>query len=981
MKTPFYLALLAGALALSACQNNVPETNNNPPSEPEKATPTSADTTPKANDEMPKKADAVQEAPKADDNAGKDKADDNAGKDKADDNAEADKEDNEKSEDSVQEETLHLIMPDAVEELPQTCPQSQCPQSAECVSGKCVCNGFPMNAAEATTWGCDQSWHCTETNGCIFEGKSVKPFTRIEVEFVEAVPVQAAVETEQALDENGEAAPEQAAHANVDDKAEKKGQKVKPKSEKQLAEEAEKAAIEAMQVLQEVKSYRIVEEDNFKCGGEKTPDEDLEDREYACSNGQWVCNRWKGCRCGSEEACHGACVQGKCEQPKYTPSSTVYCKEGNCPCGDGFCAQNAICVAGMCQCGDAKSVPGNNHALVSNQYGQFTCSALEDDYDQSLMIWACVQNHGCVTLDGRHYPKYTILHDDRELTLCTPSKDDNCHVLEKSRYLDFFSGTKEVEGKIQPSPLAWYHVHGETDTTTATPGVYGDCVISKEQSCESEDKSVFEYHGTSKSMLPGESGLEVVYIQALNVKKCEGGTRYCHGRDNEPIAAPAVSDGYVCKKVNMLPPSVTEDAAPKIVKGAKGKNGKAKKLEVVVKPVIPPDEDIRAWVCDDPNGCSCGEGKCPQTGICHQEKCTYNGHEIWEGYLCSEKGCVCQNESCQCGENSCSKNMMCDGSQCTCNGFLKPSGGGYECTLESGWRCRNEEGCQCGEEPCSYSSSCEGDVCLCDGHPKPGRNFVCQTDLWKCEAEECSCFGVSTHRGGVCDTRICKGHETSRNNECYCGLSKAISNYACERAAGRYENVCENVAGCPCANTTCPYQTVCREGGTCHDRTTLAPLLPANRYELNSGIAKCTQDGGCACGTGKGWCAKDKYCIAGKAEPYPFNKHYRNKLVHFDFSRIEGRDEEETVELKNTALNMIYDETSIPCNGYTMPSDISHYLCSYESFKNENNDMFIRPIGWLCDSEKGCPCGDTRCRMGAECRSNQVCASSYIHLK
>ena len=83
--------------------------------------------------------------------------------------------------------------------------------------------------------------------------------------------------------------------------------------------------------------------------------------------------------------------------------------DGNCPCGDGFCAQNSVCIKDKCFCG-AFLEKGfiDDHAIVSNSYGEFECArfitedectVFDTDYD-----FICTRSEGCKIKDGRVFP-------------------------------------------------------------------------------------------------------------------------------------------------------------------------------------------------------------------------------------------------------------------------------------------------------------------------------------------------------------------------------------------------------------------------------------------------------------------------------------------------------------------------------------------------------------------------------------------------
>ena len=85
------------------------------------------------------------------------------------------------------------------------------------------------------------------------------------------------------------------------------------------------------------------------------------------------------------------------------------CAEGNCPCGDGFCAMYSVCIKDKCFCG---AYPGmgfiDADAFASNLYGEFECVRY---YEQESCFpptvgydFICTRPEGCKTGDGHSYP-------------------------------------------------------------------------------------------------------------------------------------------------------------------------------------------------------------------------------------------------------------------------------------------------------------------------------------------------------------------------------------------------------------------------------------------------------------------------------------------------------------------------------------------------------------------------------------------------
>ena len=103
-----------------------------------------------------------------------------------------------------------------------------------------------------------------------------------------------------------------------------------------------------------------------------------------------------------------------------------YCREGNCPCGNGFCSKGSHCINDLCVCGDLNGdEPGfDSYTIVSNHYGEFECYPIyteeyyegpeegcpgEDYYHRPYVVtkrnFICTREEGCKTGDGKVYPK------------------------------------------------------------------------------------------------------------------------------------------------------------------------------------------------------------------------------------------------------------------------------------------------------------------------------------------------------------------------------------------------------------------------------------------------------------------------------------------------------------------------------------------------------------------------------------------------
>ena len=92
------------------------------------------------------------------------------------------------------------------------------------------------------------------------------------------------------------------------------------------------------------------------------------------------------------------------------------CRDGNCPCGKGFCSEDSYCINKRCVCG---AVPDYGYiydgAIDSNDYGEFMCVHYEKQEGcggMDAFDFICTKDNGCKTADGRAYPKSENLFDD-----------------------------------------------------------------------------------------------------------------------------------------------------------------------------------------------------------------------------------------------------------------------------------------------------------------------------------------------------------------------------------------------------------------------------------------------------------------------------------------------------------------------------------------------------------------------------------------
>ena len=745
------------------------------------------------------------------------------------------------------------------------------------------------------------------------------------------------------------------------------------------------------------------------CGDIRRPS-GKDSRNYACQDGLWLCQKTDGCACGDGEACHGGCTDGKCVQAPADPKRDVYCVDGNCPCGESFCAKGAICRAGMCYCRTAETDKGCGNEIVSGDFGEFSCTSVKVG-NRREVLFMCERDEGCRLRDGRHYVKYGVVSDNPEI--------------------------------MQGMTGCFYHLDGDQDTTHVTLCPEGDCVVpwtvaqhpaegaadaaGVEAVVPEDDKDaqagkvpaagaekvdaapamisvntckVFEkpangyvsfwsdVYSDARIKLPesgkpsyaDQDGRKVFeQIAAFDAAVCSGGTRYCHGAGQKPIAAPANPKGYACLPVKMM------HEKPQVKKKGKGKD--AKNADVTADVSSEPLMDSRgrekkAWKCTEET-CICGGKACANGALCMDEQCYCGAYPLEEGYACVDDMARCEHDTCRCGKTECERGEACDGKGCLC-GNVKAPGKNYLCK-SGAWECPTHDGCNCGNALCFDNMVCHNGACLCGGRPAPDEDYRCEERpeglSWVCHADvHCRCYDNFIAKGDVCRPVSCGEHETLKGGGCFCGESASLGvPWRCASVQGKYENVCASTEGCQCGKETCPWGSVCREG-SCVDRVTGSPVPEGIQYKMTHGYALCIQEDGCTCG--KTTCRNETYCVGGACYENPVFRMIGGQRVAFDISEVrEVRDEYDIANdpaPMTPNYNRVWDEVLVGehyCGGMEMPRDPSLYVCRYETWMSgacgkDAGTVSYRAVGWICTSDK-CPCGE-----GA-CVKNEACLNGY----
>ena len=284
-------------------------------------------------------------------------------------------------------------------------------------------------------------------------------------------------------------------------------------------------------------------------------------------------------------------------------------------------------------------------------------------------------------------------------------------------------------------------------------------------------------------------------------------------KDAKPAAAPAEDN-------NPVDPAPADDAKPK-----KGGSAEAA-VPAEVPPPAPTGESV---VCEEAEGCDCGETKCPMNATCTDGVCKC-GNTLVESYY---TGYAC----------------------------FEIARGVYDLG------CTESEGCPCGKIKVYSNMGCSGSFGTCAGSPVPGRGLSCRHKPYKnkfyslgCFKDECDCFGETIHKDEVCPPLDCENGFKPTPQGCTCDGMKYVPDYACVPGKEqRLVSFCFAPDGCQCGEDGhCPQETVCRKG-KCVDRYTLHELPEG--FEIEYGLPTCRNEETCICSNKKG---KTKTCKVGQ---------------------------------------------------------------------------------------------------------------------
>ena len=348
---------------------------------------------------------------------------------------------------------------------------------------------------------------------------------------------------------------------------------------------------------------------------------------------------------------------------------------------------------------------------------------------------------------------------------------------------------------------------------------------------------------------------------------------------------------------------------------------------------------INDMICNDGNGCLCGEHKIVKGAVCRDNK-QYCHNVLYDWldekqvsqYICDEfhPMIICENENgCQCGSTICVEGAACMNNQCVCGDNadidpkLRPHILQYICK-DGKYTCKLGNGCQCGEDLCIQGVTCNADGCLCSN--KVARyekypDFICDYDLdyhpegvFRCEKEDGCKFDTSPDNPKEDEIT---SDEIARADD--------VDNNSVDDSKTDVDNPEEEKTD---------YIKACDEGDSCD------------------------AEGECY--------YRENY-----------NYTYYTKTLYYNHQRIgiEGEEhksctdcDEFSYETEDVVGSCAYLHTAFTCKKYGG----CHYqnkLFKYDDIWDKDYDPEFNDV--LCQSEEGCDCGSKRCNKGSYCHNGQ----------
>ena len=630
-----------------------------------------------------------------------------------------------------------------------------------------------------------------------------------------------------------------------------------------------------------------------------TPQQRADNSTLWCVDDKLTCTQEDGCSCGGEVCpqgaiCHnGRCLCGTMDVTPTTPQQradnpTLWCfndklicnQEDGCSCGGEFCPKGTICHDGQCLCGKL-NISAHGPDVPSDLSG-YTC---ENDALLICESESCqcgdqiIENEECE--DCEHVVQYCVngeilefhydLESDYELNEKTEisgairleiehfaSCEDDFSVEKKDICIDP-NGCMTRDGHHMPFLyfLEYCHERGNNEplryNPKPIPGDGYDCDIDGLWICN-------------------DSTCECGENTCPEGSQCDNGKCSCYG---EPIMA-----GYDCEEYEDGIQRCQQDSCKCGAETIKRDERCYKNMPVCSKQIL--------------TGCMC-KGDLLKGRLL----------PLPDGYTCGKQGdFVCQQEDgCICGNTKCSKNEKCQEGQCSvpswmCDGTpdnlsdavnhptcidnmwcIQYVDAAEFCMCPDGqstiYRYRDKNGerkqtCPAQDYISTYSPykdrikySGEGywlnnnayrPTCGTDFVPEHLDSYVCSIhDFEDCSCNHSSCTQYPDFDGWLCiDPSGCKCGSLSCPVGSYC--NKENGNFVCGYQNPVFEKICETKSD----------QVVCHSfsADLTPEEISRGGLLPAaNRIPYHYGPAGwiCPDDAGCACGNAI--CPKGHYCL------------------------------------------------------------------------------------------------------------------------
>ncbi|MBQ9818364.1 MAG: hypothetical protein IJM59_13000 [Proteobacteria bacterium] len=343
---------------------------------------------------------------------------------------------------------------------------------------------------------------------------------------------------------------------------------------------------------------------------------------------------------------------GKTQNKDTAKEKAELCIDGNCPCGDGFCAKNSVCIKDTCFCG---AFPEKGYidkgAVASNHYGEFECVRYyfqEGCNEEYHYDYICKRSEGCKTGDGRQYPFSDINADGHDLDGWDYINEEmsELHLASKSvgdEFVDLYDVSNLDEDIASREKYLPY------ENVIREPYI---------QKCGAKLPENLKYMVRSDlSVLP--SALKYVDLDDTGYE-IDPSPSYCENYWSKVVTPrePECNLRKACNDIGVTPDHIVEYVC-----------------EIGKKPT-----GLR---CIQSEGCTCGDTRCSQHALCKDGSCMYDIY--YKHRTCPENGwnparsdiynfaltsdalkCVCDDDTYdeQCFDNCIAHNMDFDEEDC-----------------------------------------------------------------------------------------------------------------------------------------------------------------------------------------------------------------------------------------------------------------------------------------------------------------------------